>query len=249
MDSNELFLPFLSTLDEERFGIRTARVKQVTSATLPSVLDFCRYHQVQFLIARCPVNDIAAAQAMEREDFLLMDTLLYYVRDLVKLPIPADTGKTQVRPLRQGEEDAVQQVAAGAFQGYFGHYHADNRLERQKCDEAYVSWAMRSCVSREVADEILVAEAEMEGKIVGFATLKRHNVEEGEGLLYGVAPEAQKQGIHSSLAVHSMRWGVTQGIKRFFYSTQINNIAVQKVWVRVGAELSHAYYTFHKWFN
>jgi hypothetical protein len=31
-------------------------------------------------------------------------------------------------------------------------------------------------------------------------------------------------------------------------STQITNVAVQKVWTRLGFEPSRSYYTFHKWF-
>jgi hypothetical protein len=46
-----------------------------------------------------------------------------------------------------------------------------------------------------------------------------------------------------------MEWGLKQGFQQMLYSTQITNIAVQKVWVRLGAELDHAYYTFHKWFE
>ena len=42
----------LSPLDEERFGIRSARAASVTLETLPAILEFCRAHEVRFLIAR-----------------------------------------------------------------------------------------------------------------------------------------------------------------------------------------------------
>jgi hypothetical protein len=34
---------------------------------------------------------------------------------------------------------------------------------------------------------------------------------------------------------------------RMVVSTQITNLAVQKVWVRQGFELTGSYYTFHLW--
>jgi GNAT superfamily N-acetyltransferase len=184
---------------------------------------------------------------MEREGFLLMDTLVYYRYDLTQSPLPGDNAKVPVRPMRPGEEERVRDVATESFRGYFGHYHADERLDRAKCDEVYVSWAYRSCVSREVADEVLVAD--LNGSIVGFATLRLNSAEEGEGVLFGVAPSAQGQGVYRSFMIRGMQWCLSNRAKRMVVSTQITNIAVQKVWTRLGFGPSYSYYTFHKWFD
>jgi len=141
----------------------------------------------------------------------------------------------------------VKSIAKDAFRGYFGHYHADERLDRVKCDEIYESWAERSVLLREVADVVLVAE--LDGAIVGFVTLRMNNPEEGEGLLFGVSPLAQRRGIARLLIVGGMKWCVTHGASRITISTQLANVAVQKVWARVGFEFNHAYYTFHKWLD
>ena len=246
MDSNQA-TAHLSAIDEERFGIRTARVSQVALETLPTVLDFCRRQDVVLLIARCLCSELGAAQAMEREGFRLMDTLVYCTRNLTRSPIPSDTGRIPIRLFRPGEEEPVRAVAAESFRGYFGHYHADNRLERSKCDEAYVSWAMRSCASRQVADEVLVAE--WEGSIVGFFTLRLNSAEEGEAVVGGVLPSVQGHGVYRSFIMQGMAWCASKGAKSMVVSTQITNVAVQKVWARLGFEPSHAYYTFHKWFD
>ena len=243
-DSSQVYL---STIDEERFGIRSARALKVTLDTLPSVVDYCRANDVVLLIARCLASDLQTAQAMERAGFFLMDTLIYYARNLEKTPVPSDIGKVPVRPIRHGEEEVVRIVAAESFRGYFGHYHADYRLDPAKCDEVYVDWAVRSCVYREVADEVLVAD--VEGNIVGFATLKINSKEEGEGVLFGVAPSSRGQGIYRSFMVCGMEWCLSKGAEHMVVSTQITNIAVQKVWVRLGFEPASAYYTFHKWFD
>jgi GNAT superfamily N-acetyltransferase len=237
----------LSQIDEERFGIRTARASHVTLETLPPILDFCFRTDVTLLIARCDASDLRVAQAMEIKGFSLMDTLVYYARDLTGPAIPQDTGKITPRPIAIGEEEKVKAVAAQSFRDYSGHYHADTRLERSKCDEAYVSWAVRSCVSREVADEVLVAKQNSD--ILGFATLRLNSADEGEGVLFGVTPYSQGRGIYRSFMIHGMRWCLAKGASRMVVSTQITNIAVQKVWTRLGFEPSHAYYTFHKWFD
>lgn len=237
----------LSAIDEERFGIKTARATDISIARLPEILDFCSGHDVALLIARCPVAELDAVQAMEARGFQLMDTLVYYAWSSARSPILADTGKATIRPIRQGEEAIVRDIAAESFRGYFGHYHADKRLDRQKCDDAYISWATRSCISRDVASDVLVAD--VGGAVSGFATLRLNSPCEGEGVLFGVVPAAQGQGIYRSFMIRAMEWVVAQGASRMVVSTQITNIAVQKVWTRVGFEPSHGYYTFHKWFD
>lgn len=246
MNANEVPVS-LSVIDKERFGIQTARAPIVTLDNLPTILDFCYRSQVKLLIARCKVTDLQVCQTMERRGFLLMDTLLYYARNLHKVPIPPDLGNAHVRPIRPGDENGVKQVAAEAFRGYFGHYHADEKLDRAKCDETYLSWAACSIVSRKLADEVLVVE--LEGTIVGFGTLRQNNTKEFEGVLYAVSPIVQRRGICRSLLIKSMEWGLKKDHQQMLYSTQITNLAVQKVLVRLGFELNHAYYTFHKWFE
>jgi len=237
----------LSAIDERRFGFRTARADELTLESLPEAIDFCQTHSVEWLIARCRVDQLKAVQAMERDGFSLMDTLVYFRRDLGKTTIPPNTGKAVVRPVRAGEEHAVEAIAKEAFRGYFGHYHADERLEPAKCDAVYPSWARRSCVSRDVADEVLVAV--LDGSIAGFLTLRINSPDEVEAALVGVAASAQRQGVHRSLLIGRLEWVKSMGATNTIGSTQLTNMAVQKNLVRLEFEPSHAFYTFHKWFD
>jgi GNAT superfamily N-acetyltransferase len=237
----------LSAIDSERFSVRVARANRVTTANLPEILNFCNSTHVDLLIARSNTQDVTAAQSMEKHGFSIMDTLVYYTFDLTKRSIPEDSCKARVRFCRPQDQSKVREIAAATFAGYRGHYHADARLDDNKCDQAYVSWAEHSCVSKDVADEVLVAE--FDGVLSGFATLRLNSAQEGEGVLFGVAPEAQGQGIYRCFMIQGMRWCKEKGLDRMCVSTQITNTAVQKVWCRVHFEPSHSYYTFHKWFT
>lgn len=236
----------LSSIDEERFGVVTARDGEVTAATLEPDLAFCRANGVQLLIARCRTEDLAVAQAIEAAGGRLMDTLVYYVRVVVKGELPENTSEVPIRSVRPGEDEAVREVAREAFRGYRGHYHADPRLDPSRCDEAYQSWAQRSCLSREVAGEVLVAA---NGHITGFLTLRLNDPHEGEGVLFAVAPRARGMGAARALMLEGMRWCRSQGAKRMVISTQVTNLAVQKVWSRLGFEPLQSFYTFHLWFD
>jgi GNAT superfamily N-acetyltransferase len=237
----------LSAIDEDRFGIRTARVSAVTLDQLPTISEFCRANDVKFLIARCPVYEVQTVQAMQEGGFTLMDTLVYFTRRLASAPIPPHAESLTIRPVRPEEAEEVSTLTAQVFRGYRGHYHADPRLERDKCDAVYASWAYRSCISRDVADEVLIAERH--GKIVGFITLRIRSSEEGEGSLYGVDPNIQGHGIGRNLIIGALRWFDSKQVEKMIISTQITNLSSQKVWVRLGFEPNRAEYTFHKWFD
>lgn len=182
---------------------------------------------------------------MEQEDFLLMDSQVIYSRSLPALSVT--TEGIVLRPVSADEAEAVSALAAAAFRSYGGHYHADARLNRARCEEVYPSWAYRSCVSREVADEVLVAERDHQ--IVGFVTLKMNDDLEGDVPLYGVHPSMQRQQVGRSLIRGALDWFQSRGAERMTISTQITNLSSQKVWIRLGFEPSDHFYTFHKWFD
>ena len=234
----------LSPLDTGRFGFVCARA-EVTTENLGQVLEFCREQSVRLLIARCDSADLAAAQAMEQSGFQLMDTLVYCQRDLIRSPIPEEFGHITVRPLREGEVDAVVDVAEASFNGYVSHYHADRRIPPDQATATYADWARRSCLDRTVAEAVLVGEAG--GQVVGFLTLRMNSPREGEVLLSAVHRIAQGMGLYRSLIVAAMKWSAGRGARRLIISTQLANFYVQGVWARVGFEPLRAEHTFHRW--
>jgi ribosomal protein S18 acetylase RimI-like enzyme len=90
--------------------------------------------------------------------------------------------------------------------------------------------------------------AERDKKIVGFLTLRLNSPKEMEGLLFGVVPEGRGIGVGRSLMVNGLQLCKKQQVKRMLISTQVTNVAVQRVWCRVGFEPAHSFYTLHKWF-
>ena len=237
----------LSELDLKRFGIPVAIATSIeTSKDVNQIHEFCMENSVELSIARVSSANLREVQQMESDGYRLMDTLVYYAFKYAKKSIPEDKGTHHLRPVTQDDIDAVTKIATASFEGYYGHYHADPKLPDDKCDEVYVDWASKSVQSRDIADEVLVVDKD--GRLDGFATLRKNDNIDGEGVLFGVAPHAQGQGIYRSMMIHGMRWCQEQGVEKMIVSTQITNIAVQKVWARLGFEMDRSYYTLHKWF-
>jgi GNAT superfamily N-acetyltransferase len=237
----------LSSLDTERWGVVTARANDVRRDDVGALEAFCRESAVGLLIARCSTEELPAAQAMERAGYSLMDTLVYYGRDVSSAPpVEPSDGEPVVRSVKPGEEEAVRDLARVAFRNYAGHYHADPRLEQGACDEVYADWAYRSCVDPSVADDVLVGA--LAGEIVAFATVRFNSELEGEGVLFGVGPSARGRGLYRRLVVHAMDLCASRGRSQMVVSTQVTNVHVQKVWARLGFVPTRSCHTFHKWF-
>lgn len=238
---------FLSPLEEERFGIRTARATNITRINLSQSIEFCQNNDVALLIARCQATQLDAVQEMERRGFFLADTLVYYGRNLTAEILPKLDSAIIIRPLANGENVQVQAIAEEAFSGYISHYHADERFDKKQCDATYIDWANKACSTRDDVHEVLVALRK--DKILAFATLRMNDPMQGEGVLFGVSRAAQGLGIYRALMTAGMHWCAKFHAREMIVSTQIINIAVQKVWVRLGFEPQKYVYTFHKWFD
>lgn len=237
----------LSEIDERRFGVRTVLAHGVTKEDLSQVNHFCLKNNVQLSIARVNTNHLDVVQQMEDDGYRLMDTLVYYAFKYAKKAVPEDTSQHRIRSIQPDDLDEVKTIATESFKGYYGHYHADPHLPDDKCDAVYIDWAGKSVTSEAFANEVLVIVGD--NRLNGFATLRKNSDTKGEGVLFGVAPHAQGQGIYRTMMIHGMIWCQQQGAEQMVVSTQVNNIAVQKVWARLGFEMDRSYYTMHKWFD
>jgi GNAT superfamily N-acetyltransferase len=235
----------LSELDRARFGYVTAKAFVAQESEIHAALEFCHASKAEFLIIRCPAAAHEVSALLSASGMILADTLVFYQRDLKKRPFEKPKTKHTVRKLKPGEEKDIRQISAESFAGYYGHYHADPRLERADCDAVYQDWAERSCTDKKVADVVLVAEAD--GAPAGYLTLKKH-AHALELVLSGVYEKYQGQGIYGDLIQSGVWYAEVENLGTVFTSTQLPNIAVQKTWVRCGMEPSRSWHTFHHWF-
>jgi len=236
----------LSELVRLRFGFVTAKVNLVAGDDLAEALDWCEKNRAEFLIARLPTDQIQMVQAMERAGFMLSDTLVYFrKKNLETIASDLPTGYSW-RLAQTGDHAEVEELAMKTFAGYTGHYHADSKLKKIDSDLVYSSWAANSCVDKQLADAVILIENDQ--KIAAFATVKKVETYMSEGILFGVAPEHQGKSLYAALMSLAQQWSTNATLSQMIVSTQITNLAVQKVWCRQGFEPHQSFYTFHKWF-
>ena len=231
-----------SALDSKRFGIRVFRARVDTVEAASDLMQSAPCADLDLLIVRCPVEAVAAAQVLERAGCFLTDTLVVY-RGPTGGFAPSPTPSTCIRPCQEADRAALEGIARAAFAGFFGHYHADPRLDPGAATEGYVQWA--SSALADAGAVVLVSETE--GRLSGFLTAKKLDGKTWEILLNGGAPEFQRRGIYAALFREIGCRACLHGAAELLVSTQLANVAPQKVWTRAGLELDHALYTFHWW--
>lgn len=238
---------WISEPDTHHFGIRIARSEEVTLANIDTILAFCHSESVKLLIARCDGAEIQTPQIMQEAGFRLMSTIICYEFDYQRQTIPQSADNITIRPVTAGDEKDIENIARDVFQNFQSHYHANSALDKKKSDEVYVSWAVRSCLSRDVVDHMLIAE--LDGQPAGFITLQMNSDHEGEAVLSGVSSRFQRRGIYHSLMTQGLQWGYEQSAQRMIVCTPLGNFPVHKVCGSIGFIWSHSHYTFHKWFD
>ena len=236
----------LNELERARFGMVAARLVD-PRGDLDDVLSEARHSGIEFLSARVHVDDLDSVHSLEAAGFRLMDTLVYYGCALVQRPDEEDSrpSHVSVRAAVQSDKSTVQAVAAAAFHGYLGHYHADPRLDENDADAVYVEWAGSSVAGQSESRPVLVACENREA--IGFLTLRDVGERTAEIVLNGVDPDYQGRGVYRTLLGASLALAREAGSERLIVSTQINNYSVQRVWANMGLLHERSLYTFHLW--
>jgi len=233
----------VNPLETRRFGVTCARAESAAAAEMPAIDRWCRDQRVDMLTIRMAVDDFALIHAVEAAGGRLMDSLIYYERPL---PLPDLSVDPRCRAATRADLDAVSRIARVAFDGYFGHYHADPRLDDAAATDGMTEWA-ESGLKADPAPPYWVWE-DADG-IGGFSMGALKADGSGDVVLNAVDPGRQKQGIYAALIRQACVTFSQMGLPRVELSTQVQNYAVQRVWARAGFTHFKSLYTFHIWYS
>ncbi len=254
-----------SELDSDRFHVNVIKAHLREDSSLQELEAYCCEVGADLAIVRTAAENLSICGELQRIGYRIMDTLVYcHATRLSQLNIlkrgSADRVHHNVRTIDRNDIFGVKEVAKNSYYGYRGHYQADERLDKRLSDDVYLDWASRSCMDvldarksnidkkfTATTNEVFVVEIDKE--IMAFMTMRYAGDDSGEAVLSGVHPRAQGKGIYQALIEEGMNWCRQRGRERMIVSTQIVNIAVQKVWARCGFEPFQYIYTFHKWFD
>ena len=211
---------------------------------------------VECLTCRVQARDSAAVRALERQGFLLMDTLLDLVFDSSRTPLgnirlPNRPERLRTRLATPEDPPEILAVAHEAFANYFGRYHSDRKMPPGTGVKVYDQWV---CSGFEGwADWTVVAE--IDGKIVGYSMWKnasaletKHCVDITHCNFGAIHPNYSGRGIYTALKLEGMRIAERLA-KHIDLATHIANYPVHRGTAKLGWRIAGARHSFHKWLS
>ncbi len=211
-------------------------------------------HRVKCVSCKLNSDQFPAMHALERNGFLLMDTLLDFSFDFQRLPLdritpPRRDSALLTRSSRPEDLPQVLTLCERAFTNFVGRYHVDEMMPAGTGAAVYRQWVQSSFAGW--ADFIMVAT--MGDDLVGFGIWKmpsaleaKHSFRVAHYSLAGVDPNCAGMGIYSALAFDGMK-RVEGSVDYIEGPVHVTNFAVHRALQRLGWKISGARNTFHKW--
>lgn len=236
----------LSPLDSDRFGFPIYRARCATSDEVSTAITDSRAAGGELLILRfpCGADDILPLLS-EWRGCRVADTLVHYERKTESPPVLRDMPGYAARLASLPDRTPVAALAGTLFGTYTSHYSANPRTnDAAKLSSGYAEWATSFIQEDTNARFCVLIERPEQGELAAFAGSERLS-DMGHAVLFGVSEAHQKRGLYRQLIEHTIQQFAAQGCTRVQLSTQVQNVAVQKVWTRCGFELLTAEYTVH----
>ena len=246
-------------------GKRMAAIKHMAAisvkedaATLQALVGRALQHSrdsgYDFLLCKTYTDESAKVHALEREGFLLVDTLLDFVVDLRLFPhafqpVPVIPEDAELRIAVKADRAGLVEVSRKAFAAHFGRFHSDSRLGPEWGRTIYERW-IESCLDG-WADWIVVAE--VAGRIAGYSAWKlpsereaRHHLGLGHYSIGTIHPDFYGRGLFSALTQKGA--ALLDGlVTRIEGPTHVNNFPVHRGYHKLGWRIEDAHHSFHRW--
>lgn len=221
---------------------------------LGNSIEHAMRESMDFILLKTESSDAVLDNVLASHGFQQMDTLLCYVyqsrnnqdsrRNHALFPVGFN-----VRLAEPSDAEKLVEVTRVSFAGYFGRYHADPHIGREKATKVYEEW-MRSCLAG-WADWTLLLEHK--GQIAGYSSWKKpsphdllHNIRLGQLSIIAIHPDYSQRGLATCLIAEGMK-KLSNHVEHISVLTHINNIPMQRAVQKLGWELSGEQRSYHKW--
>lgn len=233
----------LSSLDYNMYKKITATTfMDDTTTELDAVMLFdelTELHSCDILHIKTNCNNVKLIQKLEKHGCIFTGCLVKYSKCVTELQDAKGTDYTLLKDTFTKEH--LASVAKAAFEGYFGHYNYDALYKDELVQDMYANWAINLYKNYDTTTIIIKGN----GVIKGFIALE-HNGIQLQCTLAFTNKDYGKIGIFTSLLKLVNNYAMQNGYKSIVYSTQVNNLYVQKALVKNGYSPIEYTYTLHK---
>ncbi|MFN0060839.1 MAG: GNAT family N-acetyltransferase [Planctomycetota bacterium] len=231
--------------DSALFGFPVAAITapRLTAAELDDALRHLRQKGVRLAYWVTDPADGATQAGAQGAGGFLADVRTTYAVELAKLPqIPRAAAAVAVTSYveRQSTPELDQLAIDSAV---YSRFAVDPRIQREHFTALYKTW-MRNSVSRSIAREVLIVEADRH--VLGMATLGEKNGRGDIGLI-AVTAAARGRSYGTALMFRAADWFRAAGLGAAQVVTQGRNTAANRFYERCGYRVEKREHTYHLW--
>ena len=233
-----------SPTESARFGLRVFRA-EADAIDGEALIEALAREHVDVAILRIPAHALGSLQTLRLRGLtpIVADTIVRYETSLPLAPLVLDESVT-LRPATAHDADRLETLAREIFDGYISHYHANPLFPAAKIADGYGEWAASHV--RGGRSGAIAWLVESHGRVAGFSCCR---IDEATGLaigvLNGVLPEFRGRGVYRGMLRRMLHDFSARGLARFAIATQVQNVAVQRIWVAERLVLTRTDNTVH----
>jgi predicted acetyltransferase len=239
---------YVSQLDSERFGFLVAKFSN--SIENPElIVHELKKISVKLIIARIDFSNLKLINQLERIGFIYKDAQVTFNFNL-KNKLPSKThNQFSLVSFNDRYLSEMVEITRTSFNNY-GHYFADDNLDKQKCSEIYTDWILRCCKDKDIANEIIVAEKD--NVAIGYLAIKKHCTDKENhfaGVIGAVSPDYRNLGVFRAINIESLYLAANMGVNRIENNVLVTNFPVMKTYSSLYYNIIRSEITMHYWYE
>lgn len=238
---------FISQIDTQRFGFKVAKINAWDN-DISFILNDLRRNGVKLVISKINCTDINLINTLEQSGFRIKDMQVAHRFNIKEsfeaFTLPSDI---KIRDFQKEDLQTISDIVYEAFLGY-GHYFADDKLDKKQCAEIYPDWARKSCLGEIPVSKVLVAE--IDGEVAGFVPFTIHEQENLKFVIpdmTAISKHHRGKGIFPSLLKGGINWSAEINAAYLETNTLTSNPSAISAFAKVGFNIVNSFITLHNW--
>jgi GNAT superfamily N-acetyltransferase len=238
----------------QRGDIQQKRSREIAAALLQAAARTLSSWGIRHASALVPAEDTGVHHAFEDAGWRLVDSTLEFAWQAGHTTAANADPRLRLRPVEERDHDALRELARNTYTTVIRTRWAnDPWLPLERTGELYVQWFEEACRGA-FADIVVVTE--LEGRPVGYNTLKRERDLSriaGVGMAaHGIAavdPACRGLGVQPAMLHYLTDWLGASGGEFTRGRVVISNGPMQRACLKAGGFIAQAYHSFHAWFG
>lgn len=247
-------MEIFSKIDSDRFGFRIGKVTEdfFNNKKVEESINYFIKNNFELIFARIDYTHLNLINSLEKHGFTIKDTqytLYNILKNFNASKFPKRNDGYIIREFQSSDIEVIVDLTRESFNNH-GHYFTDTRLNPQDGLAAYADWAYNSCINKNVASKIFVAEKD--GDVAGYIAYKEFSQEDKKyaaGVIGAVSSEHRGKGLFPDIDIAALEWGVENGFDWEEHNVLSDNYAVFRSHLKVGFKPTKFMVTLHGWLD